>query len=66
MCDAARCSVDSAAVVISCIRCPSFQFGAQIGLFSIFNAPDIAQNLASLQNLKQTRNILSQQEVTTF
>ena len=26
------------------------QIGAQIGLFSIFNAPDIAQNLASLQN----------------
>lgn len=29
------------------------QFGAQIGLFSIFNVPDIAQNLTSLQNLKQ-------------
>ena len=29
------------------------QFGAQIGLFSIFNVPDIAQNLTRLQNLKQ-------------
>ena len=28
------------------------QFGAQIGLFSIFNVPYIAQNLASLQSLK--------------